>query len=407
MLLYMKRPIHPTTSPPRRRRGRERDQNHLRSALWLPLTISVFLVVYLTTDRTSTSLAPADASTVAMMTLSTKQQQQQQQQQQQSYGVVVPRDTSSYPLTIPQGEGVALPSVRSSSSDEVVDRSLGRGQSAKYGGEGDKKHLGGFTDIDTQGISPAAWKWIIERMNVQSILDLGCGRGISTTWFLFHGLDALCVEGSHDARDKTMLPNPQQQMIEHDFARGPYWPAKTYDAVWCVEFLEHVGRNFHHNYLPTLRKAGILFTTHSIWGGWHHVEVHKGHWWKHKLEQYGFLFSPELTQAIRTAAWNETKSPTKGIAPNGDKLDAAHIFSPKMLVFINPAVTALPQHAHLYYEPGCYEKRVNGTLYQRECRTEQNETPLPDSFKPLPLTLEQDKKWFDWVKDHVQQKAQS
>lgn len=239
----------------------------------------------------------------------------------------VPREEElRYPLAIPQGEAVALPSVRVS-EQHVSDRSI-------YGGTGDKKHLGGFTDIDISGISPAAWKWIVQRMNVKSILDVGCGRGISTSWFLMHGVDALCVEGSHDAKERTMLPDPEHQMVEHDFSRGPWWPSQTYDAVWCVEFLEHVGRDYHHNYLPALRKAGILFTSHSIWGGWHHVEVHKGHWWKHKFQQYGFQFSPELTQAVRTAAWNETKNPNKGVAPNGAKLDATHVFSPKMLVCV-------------------------------------------------------------------------
>ena len=33
-------------------------------------------------------------------------------------------------------------------------------------------------------------------------------------------------------------------MVEHDFSRGPWWPEDTVDAVWCVEVLENVGRNF-------------------------------------------------------------------------------------------------------------------------------------------------------------------
>ena len=230
-----------------------------------------------------------------------------------------------YPLAIPQGEAKNLPSIRVQDTAQSADRSI-------YGGKGDKQHLGGFTDIDIQGISPAAWKWMIQRLNVKSLMDVGCGRGISTTWFLMHGVESLCVEGSHDARERTMLPNPDTQMVEHDFSRGPWWPAKTYDAVWCVEFLEHVGRNFHHNYLPTFRKAAVLFVTHSIWGGWHHVEVHKEDWWKMKFQMYGFQYSPELTMAIRTQAWNETHAKPPQYAPNGKKLGSPHIHSPNMQV---------------------------------------------------------------------------
>lgn len=77
-------------------------------------------------------------------------------------------------------------------------------------------------------------------LGIHSILDVGCGRGISTSWFIMNGMDTLCVEGSHDAYLNSVLPDKDKQMVEHDFSRGPYWPAKTYDAVWCVEFLEHV-----------------------------------------------------------------------------------------------------------------------------------------------------------------------
>jgi len=177
--------------------------------------------------------------------------------QQQLHG----SPSDSYILDFPRGPAVALPSVRSEQEMEKTDRK-------HYGGEGDKKHLGGFTDIDLHGISPALWKHMITYFGIKTLLDVGCGRGISTSWFALHGVDAHCVEGSHDAVSKSILPDPANQVVEHDFSRGPWWPTQTVDAVWCVEFLEHVGRNFHHNYLPAFRKAALIFMTHSQWGGW-------------------------------------------------------------------------------------------------------------------------------------------
>ena len=38
---------------------------------------------------------------------------------------------------------------------------------------------------------------------------------------------------------------------------------------------EHVGRNYQPNYVTAFRKAALIFVSHSNWGGWHHVEVHK------------------------------------------------------------------------------------------------------------------------------------
>lgn len=165
------------------------------------------------------------------------------------------------PLAIPQGEGQPLPSLRVETPEEEVERGI-------YGGQGDKKHLGGFTVYDGQGVSPAVWKHMITEYGVKSLVDVGCGKGVSTLWFHLHGVDTLCVEGSHDAVQQTLLPEPEKHVVEHDFSRGPYWPAKTYDAVWSVEFLEHVGRNFHYNYVQIFRKSALIFVSHSQWGGW-------------------------------------------------------------------------------------------------------------------------------------------
>jgi 2-polyprenyl-3-methyl-5-hydroxy-6-metoxy-1,4-benzoquinol methylase len=137
-------------------------------------------------------------------------------------------------LAPPRGKAIALSSIRVAKEEFKSDE--------RYGGKGDKSHLGGFTDMDHHGISPAVWKWMMTYIGVHSLLDVGCGRGISTSWFYFHGADVLCVEGSHDAVENTVIPDTSL-IVEHDFSRGPWWPEKTYDAVWCVEFLEHVRIN--------------------------------------------------------------------------------------------------------------------------------------------------------------------
>ena len=39
-----------------------------------------------------------------------------------------------------------------------------------------------------------------------------------------------------------LAPTPHH--TQHDYARGPYWPDELFDAAWCVEFTEHVGRMY-------------------------------------------------------------------------------------------------------------------------------------------------------------------
>ena len=104
-----------------------------------------------------------------------------------------------------------------------------------YGGKGDAAHLGGFTDLDLHGICPNTWKHMMSDWVVKSVLDLGCGKGVSTLWFHLQGLDTLCVEGSHDAITQSSLP--PSNVVEHDFTRGAWWPDKTYDLIWSVDYV--------------------------------------------------------------------------------------------------------------------------------------------------------------------------
>jgi SAM-dependent methyltransferase len=296
------------------------------------------------------------------------------------------------PLEIPPGQAPNLPSIRV--SEENVDKY--RKKNTKYGGKGDKLHLGGFTEYDGAGVSPSVWQSMMENVGVHSVLDVGCGRGTSTTWFWKQGVRVLCVEGSHDAIQRTLLPDPATQVVEHDFARGPWWPNDTYDAVWCVEFLEHISRQYHYNYMTTFRKAAIIFATSSRWGGWHHVEVHPDDWWIAKMESYGFQYDAKLTDQIRKSAWTESRNDT-AIGPDGHRYGAAHVSS-SMKVFINPVVAALPQHAHLFPQDGCFRVFEKGVIHNKPCNPAKMETTLPASYAPLQFNATKHDEWAEMVR---------
>ena len=76
---------------------------------------------------------------------------------------------------------------------------------------------------------------MIEKLGIKSMVDIGCGRGISTSWFITHGLEyVVCAEGSHDAVTQSLIPTIQNvpsktkwELVEHDFSRGPWWPSRT------------------------------------------------------------------------------------------------------------------------------------------------------------------------------------
>ena len=57
-------------------------------------------------------------------------------------------------------------------------------------------HLGSYEDVNVQNVSPDVWKFMLKNYGIQSIIDVGCGTGVSTTWFLMHGIDTICIEAN-------------------------------------------------------------------------------------------------------------------------------------------------------------------------------------------------------------------
>lgn len=220
---------------------------------------------------------------------------------------------------------------------KVVD-----GERGIYGGRGDVAHLGGFTANDTMGQSIALWTYMMKKLTVKSLIDVGCGRGISTKFFLDHGAKVLCVEGSRDALKQSVLP--KNFIVEHDFYQGAWWPSETFDAMWAIEFLEHISREKIENYAPILQRSALVFATHSVWGGWHHVEVHRENWWwRIRLGSYGLVYSRELTMICRRVAMDFASA----------NYSSQHLVH-SLQVYYNPAVLSLPKHAHLIGGPDCY-----------------------------------------------------
>lgn len=128
------------------------------------------------------------------------------------------------------------------------------------------------------------------------------------------------------------------------------------------------------------------------------MEVHDDSWWKTKMESYGFVFSPELSNSIRDIARAENNNGSKG--PDEKPYTPQHIRM-SMMVFINPSVASMPEHQHLFAEHGCFysdnfknQKCGEGKVKQR--------TALPPEYLPLDLTQEMDDAWMSLVKSSIQ-----
>lgn len=84
---------------------------------------------------------------------------------------------------------------------------------------------------------------------------------------------------------------------------------------------------------------------------------------------------------------------------------------PSLCAAARPAaqvVAALPEHAHLFGEFGCYGGREHGAgrgkgIVHVECGRDEKgvETRLDPAFYPLELTEEQDRDWYEIVRAHT------
>jgi SAM-dependent methyltransferase len=180
----------------------------------------------------------------------------------------------------------------------------------------DEGHLGGYirgrrsaaTTVfgyeygDPQTWTPELWRWAYETLGVRSVLDIGCGEGHSTAFFRDLGCRVLGVDGSVQARRDSVVP---EFHVTHDFTRGAYRPAATFDLIWCCEFVEHVEERYLDNYLKTLaRGTGYLMMTFAEPGqvGFHHVNCQPADYWIGKIGATGFHFDATRTEATRAIA---------------------------------------------------------------------------------------------------------
>jgi SAM-dependent methyltransferase len=161
-------------------------------------------------------------------------------------------------------------------------------------------HLGGCNVFGDPGTEcPKMWKYIIDKYDVKSVLDIGCGFGYHLKYFKeVLNLDIYGVEGSDKVRSLSFFP---EEIIGHDYTTGISPMSNNIDLVWSVEFLEHVDSQYVHNFMKDFEKSKYAIVTHSTpgQGGHHHVNCQHSEYWINIFREYGFEHDPEETNIIR------------------------------------------------------------------------------------------------------------
>ena len=159
-------------------------------------------------------------------------------------------------------------------------------------------HLGGhygFTAMVTK-----TFDFIVEKYNIKSVLDIGCGPGGMVELGLSKGLDVLGVDGDFKIERGD---NIKDRIMIHDYASGPFIP-DWFDLGWSVEFVEHVDKPFMPNFLETFKRCRYVAMTHALPGqpGHHHVNCMPIEYWIGAMEAIGFTIMVDETNEMRKAS---------------------------------------------------------------------------------------------------------
>jgi len=160
-----------------------------------------------------------------------------------------------------------------------------------------EEHLGGHgnkTHLDN-----GVLEWCINKLDIKSYLDIGCGPGGMVELAEQKNLKALGIDG-----DYTLERYKKDKFVIHDFTKGPAPITEKFDLGWSVEFVEHVHEEYIPNYIPAFQKCKYIIMTYAPpgWEGHHHVNLQEEHYWIRVFDRFGFTHNKEYTKQIRQAS---------------------------------------------------------------------------------------------------------
>lgn len=160
------------------------------------------------------------------------------------------------------------------------------------------EHLGGNVfQGDPYTYCPTIWNYIIDRFCLNSILDVGSGRGYAANYFYKKGLKVVAMEGLDINVENSIYPT-----VKHDLTLGPFY--SNVDMVHCQELVEHIEEKYINNLLDTLTCGNFLIMTHALpgQGGHYHVNCQPKEYWVNHLKARGYNLLEEDTIRIHRMA---------------------------------------------------------------------------------------------------------
>lgn len=159
-------------------------------------------------------------------------------------------------------------------------------------------HLGGnFVEGDPFTFAPEVWNYVIDRLSIASVLDLGSGLGYSANYFFRQGCKVIAVDGLESNCQRAVYPT-----VQCDLTKFPV--LCSVDLVHCQEVVEHIEEQHLDNVLSSLACGKFILMTHATpnQGGHHHVNEQLSQYWIDHLASRNYTLMEEDTARIRQIA---------------------------------------------------------------------------------------------------------
>lgn len=162
-------------------------------------------------------------------------------------------------------------------------------------------HLGGnLWQGDPWTFAPRVWQYMIDRFAVNSVLDVGSGRGHAAHWFHRHNCCTIAIDAEERNVASALHPT-----VMHDITAAPF--ICPVDLTHCQEVVEHIAPEHLDNLMRTLCNGDTVIMSHGEPGqaGHSHVNCQPQEYWVNAMLERGFLLLEDDTIRIRKLAEGE------------------------------------------------------------------------------------------------------
>jgi len=151
-------------------------------------------------------------------------------------------------------------------------------------------------DRDVEQFCRVLW----ERLEPESVADVGCGQGVYLECFQALGVKCMLgIEGTDNALKDAVVPF----IVKHDL-RVPFSHPQQYDLVLSIEVAEHIHGAHAGTLVTTIvdlcRPGGHIVLTAAPPGqeGNHHINLQPREYWIRKFSNRGCAYQEQLSMEI-------------------------------------------------------------------------------------------------------------